>query len=194
MTQSSNTLARESDALLSTYVQKLSDEATRLQPLTAQQPFTDRITLRTTLPGHLTASAFVLCPSTRRMLLISHKRLGRMLQPGGHVEASDASMELASAREVREETGLQVDGLAPSVRSLGLLDIDIHPIPAHAGKGEAAHDHYDYRFGFVVDAESALTPQEAEVHGCVWCDVNSDMVREAIGERCVRKVLMAMRT
>src|SRR5437762_10909961 len=42
-------------------------------------------------PGHFTASAFVLSPDYDEVLLIFHKKLGRWLQPGGHVDAGDAS-------------------------------------------------------------------------------------------------------
>src|SRR6202008_1440543 len=59
-------------------------------------------------PGHVTASAFVLDPAHARLLLILHSKLGRWLQPGGHVESDDASVVSAARREVLEETGLDV--------------------------------------------------------------------------------------
>ncbi len=89
-------------------------------------------------PGHLTASGFVV--NADRVLLIHHNRLGRWMQPGGHIEPEDESIEAAALREVEEETGIT------DVFSLGLLDVDVHDIPA--GKGEPSHLHLDLRWGF----------------------------------------------
>ena len=99
-------------------------------------------------PGHLTASAFVLTPARSRVLLVHHAKLGIWVQPGGHLEPEDESAEAAARREVEEEAGLT--GLA----SLGLLDVDVHDIPARGD--EPAHLHHDLRFGFVAPS-SAVT-------------------------------------
>ena len=89
-------------------------------------------------PGHLTASAFV--TNGEGVLLIHHDRLGRWLQPGGHVEAEDPDLRAAAAREVEEETGLG------DLEPLGLLDVDVHEIPA--ARGEPNHLHLDVRWAF----------------------------------------------
>src|SRR5258705_4171245 len=57
------------------------------------------------VPGHLTASAFVLSPERAAVLLIFHKKLGIWVQPGGHIEAEDESLEAAARRELGEEVG-----------------------------------------------------------------------------------------
>jgi 8-oxo-dGTP pyrophosphatase MutT (NUDIX family) len=59
---------------------------------------------------HATASVFVFHPQPEgwRIGLISHPRLGRMMMPGGHVEAAESVAE-AAIREVAEEAGLVVD-------------------------------------------------------------------------------------
>jgi 8-oxo-dGTP pyrophosphatase MutT (NUDIX family) len=93
------------------------------------------------VPGHLTASAFVLSPLSDAVLLILHKKLGLWLQPGGHIEAADVSLLAAARREVAEEVGA-------ALRSDGgvVFDLDIHAIPAR--KDEPAHEHFDVRFCF----------------------------------------------
>ncbi len=56
---------------------------------------------------HFCASAFVINPLTKKILLIKHKKNGRWTQPGGHIEGNETPEE-AALREVYEETGLRV--------------------------------------------------------------------------------------
>lgn len=93
------------------------------------------------VPGHFTASAFVLSPDQSALLLIYHGKLHLWLQPGGHVDRADADIFSAARREVAEETGL--DALVQV--GAGLFDVDVHGIPANPKKGEPAHEHFDVR-------------------------------------------------
>ncbi len=93
-------------------------------------------------PGHFTASAFVISPEGDALLLVKHPKLGRWLQPGGHVESVDADLYAAALREALEETGLAT--LTPV--SHDVFDVDVHVIPAR--KDEPAHRHFDVRFLF----------------------------------------------
>lgn len=95
-------------------------------------------------PGHFTASGFVASPDRESLLLVHHTRLNRWVQPGGHVEPGDPSVEHAARREVEEETG--IDDLERL--GSGLLRIDAHPIPARAD--EPAHVHIDLGVGFLA--------------------------------------------
>lgn len=116
-------------------------------------------------PGHFTASAFVLCPERRRLLLIRHPKLGRWLQPGGHIEPSDESLLAAARREVREETGVE----ALSLFEGGIFDVDVHRIPPTPKEG--AHAHYDVRYAFVA-ATDALTVS-SEVKAARWVELEA---------------------
>lgn len=82
---------------------------------------------------HVTASAIVV--SERGVLLHRHKRLGRWLQPGGHVDPGEAP-SAAAVREVVEETGLVAThpDAGPS-----LVHVDVHD----AARG---HVHLDLRY------------------------------------------------
>ncbi len=91
--------------------------------------------------AHFTASAFVIDESGARTCLVQHVKLERLLQPGGHVEPSDLSLEAAALRESREETDLEVE-LHPSAPRP--FDVDIHRIPERPG--EPAHFHLDVRY------------------------------------------------
>lgn len=93
-------------------------------------------------PGHFTASGFVVHPDGGALLLIHHARLGKWLQPGGHIEADDATVEGSARREVAEETGIaDLERIGE-----GLLRIDAHDIPPR--HDEPAHVHIDLGIGF----------------------------------------------
>jgi 8-oxo-dGTP pyrophosphatase MutT (NUDIX family) len=109
-------------------------------------------------PGHVTASAFVLDPGHERLLLILHAKLGRWLQPGGHIESDDSSVCAAAQREVLEETGLEVS--TEDAFGARLLDVDVHQIPARPDI--PAHEHFDVRFAFEAAHTGARAGSDAK--------------------------------
>lgn len=106
-------------------------------------------------PGHFTASAFVVSPDDAEVLLIHHAKLQRWLQPGGHVDPTDADLEQAARREVAEETGLVDLELLASP-----FDLDVHLIPAR--KLEPEHRHFDVRFLYRSRTRDAVAGSDAE--------------------------------
>ena len=102
-------------------------------------------------PGHLTASALVLDPGRRRVALVLHTKLGLWLQPGGHFEPGETDPLAAARREVLEEIGVAA---GPLVGEPLLLDVDVHPIPAHGD--EPAHEHFDLRLLLVAASDDAF--------------------------------------
>lgn len=120
-------------------------------------------------PGHFTASAFVLSPDRRDLVLIHHKKLGIWVQPGGHVEPADADLLAAARREVLEEVGLaELEPLQGNRGSL-LFDVDIHVIPAR--KADPAHEHFDVRFAFVAKTRELVHSEE--VADLRWVPLNA---------------------
>ena len=103
--------------------------------------------------GHLTGSAVVVSSDGERLLLVHHRRLNRWLQPGGHAEPGETRGAEVALREAREETG--IPDLAPHPLATGLVDVDVHRIPARPSVAE--HDHLDLRY--VVVAPAGAVPQ-----------------------------------
>jgi 8-oxo-dGTP pyrophosphatase MutT (NUDIX family) len=115
---------------------------------------------RTCREGHLTASAWIVDPARARTLLTHHRKLGRWLQLGGHVDG-EADLLAAALREAREESGLA------SLRAVGaeVFDVDRHRIPARSDEPE--HWHFDVRFLLEADPAEPLAVSD-ESHDLVW--------------------------
>lgn len=134
-------------------------------------------------PGHVTASAFVVDPSTRRVLLHHHRRLDRWLQMGGHLDAGE-DVVAAALREAHEESGL------PDLRLLTErpFDLDVHHIPA--GKGEPDHLHFDVRFLVATEMPDHAALADEESLDLAWLDLDEADRRMNAPEstRALRKI------
>lgn len=128
---------------------------------------TQRWWMRATQSGHVTGSAWILNFARTHALLLHHAKLNRWVQPGGHLDDSDASPVAGAMREAREETGLANLQLINEL----LFDVDIHCIPTRAaGSGgcgmEPAHLHYDVRY-LIITPDHDVTIS-AESLGAKW--------------------------
>ncbi len=138
------------------------------------------------LPGHFTASTFIVSPDRDALLLIMHSKLHRWLQPGGHVDDDDGDILAAAQREVREEVGID-DG----VWSPEIFDVDVHPIPAmpHRKSGpEPAHEHFDVRFLMQADTHEMLAGSDAASAKWVALGEITEAMTDASVMRAVRKL------
>ena len=116
------------------------------------------------VPGHITASCFILDPEGR-LLLHHHRRLNRWLQMGGHLEPGEDPVA-AALREGREESGLE----DLRIVSEGIADLDVHPIPA--GRGEPEHRHYDVRYIARTDSADSIAADARESNHLMWFDLD----------------------
>jgi 8-oxo-dGTP pyrophosphatase MutT (NUDIX family) len=116
------------------------EEADRCAMLRLAKELTQPLS-RNESSAHFTASAFVVDERCERTCLVAHERLGRLLQPGGHIEEGDESVEAAALREAGEETELELSLHETAPRP---FDLDIHEIPDRPG--EPSHWHLDVRY------------------------------------------------
>jgi 8-oxo-dGTP pyrophosphatase MutT (NUDIX family) len=96
-------------------------------------------------PVHVTASAIVV--GTRGTVLHLHKRLGRWMQPGGHIDAGE-SAPAAARREAIEELGLDVVHPEGGPR---LIHVDVH-------EAALGHTHLDLRYLLLGSADDPHPP------------------------------------
>ncbi len=120
--------------------------------------------LRSCIPGHVTASTWITSSDRQRFLLTHHRKLGRWLQLGGHVDG-DPEVQQAALREAREESGMTNFELILSGDEVVPLDLDVHVIPARGDEPE--HLHYDIRF-LLVSASGQLQRSSAESLELRW--------------------------
>lgn len=123
---------------------------------------------RTNMHGHITASGLVL--RDKEILLVFHKKLQRFIQPGGHLEETDVSLQEAARREVREETGIIV-AASPFFPYEAPIHIDAHIIPANPKKGEPEHWHYDCMYLFSPRNER-VNIDKSEVDDYQWVSLD----------------------
>jgi 8-oxo-dGTP pyrophosphatase MutT (NUDIX family) len=111
------------------------------------------------LPLHVTGSALIVHPASRRVLLRWHERQQAWLQVGGHGDPGETDPLAIALREAREETGLT--DLAPWPDD-GLRHVVIVSVPASAARGEPAHEHADLRFVFATGSPEAARQENPD--------------------------------
>ena len=129
-------------------------EASSRQQILAEIDRLERPFDRDADPVHVTGSAVVAGP--RGTVLHRHKRLGRWMQPGGHLDAGELP-ESAACREALEETGLEVRHVGGSPL---LIHVDVH----EAADG---HVHLDLRYLLLADGDD-LAPAPGESSAVAW--------------------------
>ena len=145
------------------------ETADRIAQLVASH---DDFLFRSCVPGHITASAWIVDSAGARYMLLHHRKLGRWLQPGGHVDGQHPSA--AVLREAEEETGITgFEFLGPfGVGGEPLpFDLDVHTIPARPG--EPAHEHHDVRYLLRAPTGAEPVVAEREAHAVAWFDASS---------------------
>jgi len=107
----------------------------------------------------LTVSAYIARTDTDepKVLVHMHKKLGRLLAIGGHVELLETPWQ-ALAHELEEESGYSLDQLQvlqPSSRIKKLSKVALHPYPLAVNTHSIpqTHFHTDLEYGFVTTTD-----------------------------------------
>lgn len=139
---------------------------------------------RTSLPGHITGSAFVLSPDGTEVLLTHHKKLGFWLQLGGHADG-DPDILAVAHREAWEESGIAQEDIL--LEQPGIFAVKIDDIPAYGDM--PAHLHYDIAFLFRALHRQYVVSEES--HDLQWVPLTgiSAYDTDAFVEIMAQKVL-----
>jgi 8-oxo-dGTP pyrophosphatase MutT (NUDIX family) len=131
---------------------------------------------------HFVATGYVVFEG--RTLLLKHKKLGLWLPPGGHIDEGELPEE-AVLREIREETGLDVELLSPrrqpdpqasGVRYMHVPNhVQVEDIPNHP-------QHIDLiYFCRARTADAVFAPEEAEgMRWHTWDELGEPHVRDEV--------------
>jgi ADP-ribose pyrophosphatase YjhB (NUDIX family) len=110
-----------------------------------------------------TATTFVV--HAGRTLLLLHRKLGKWFPPGGHIDPHELP-ESAAVREVREETGLEVELLSQG-RQLGSVRVLPQPHCILLEDIAPGHQHIDLIY-FARVRGGELLPAEREIGAARW--------------------------
>lgn len=100
--------------------------------------------------GHLTASAWVVSPDRRRVLMAYHNIYDSWSWLGGHADG-DRDLLAVAAREVREESGLTaVQPVSRSIYSVEILTVD-----GHEKRGAYVSSHLHLNVTYLLEADPA---------------------------------------
>ncbi len=168
------------NGLLTGYHAAGADEAADLERMTrlasaAADPWSR------SLPLHFTASALVVHPPSRRVLLRWHVRQGLWLQVGGHGDPGESDPLRIALREAREETGLADLVPWPDGTLRHAVVCSVRPSAT-----EPAHEHADLRYFLATSEPGAVTP-ENEQSPLRWLTL--DEARALVGGNNLRVTL-----
>jgi 8-oxo-dGTP diphosphatase len=137
-----------------------------------------------TKPGQhdFTASAFIIRIDTLKpkVLLHMHKKLGVLLQPGGHIELNENPWQ-AVHHEIEEETGYHISQLKllqPEIRIKELNEPSLaHPQPilisTHYIDSQGEHRHIEITYAFVTDEDPLNKPAVGESTLLEWLELSA---------------------
>lgn len=149
---------------------------------------------------HFTASCYVVYNG--RVLLHKHKKLGIWMACGGHIDR-DELPEAAAAREVKEESGLEIDIIAlDDVTSLprdeaGTPRVQIVHRPAHVLLEDINEHHQHIDFIYYARAATDKVRMEDGIEEYEWfsadeldaaADLQENVVR--FGKEAIEKCRM----
>ena len=119
---------------------------------------------RANTAAHFTASAWVVSPDRKQVLMAYHRLYDSWAWLGGHADG-DRDLLAVAMREVTEETGLrQLELLHPGIFSLECLTVD-----GHEKRGQYVPSHIHMNVTYLLGArDRALRQKPDENSGVAW--------------------------
>ena len=123
------------------------EEADRLEILRRLKSG-EELYLRNNLSAHLTASAWVISPDGKQVLMVYHNLYRSWSWLGGHADGEKDLLSVA-VREVKEESGIKN---AKPV-SLEIFSVEILTVDGHEKKGRYMPSHLHLNVTYLIEAD-----------------------------------------
>lgn len=108
------------------------------------------------------ASAFVVNPINKKILLCHHKTFNRWVQPGGHIETGETPEETA-LRETYEETGVRIKLIG---ERFPREDDFLRPLGIQKNRGKEGNLHVDITYvGIPLSQDDVIDDDEIDKYG-----------------------------
>ncbi|MBR1457147.1 MAG: NUDIX hydrolase [Oscillospiraceae bacterium] len=150
--------------------------------------------LRSDLPAHVTASAWVVNPARDKVLMAFHKLYGSWAWIGGHADG-DTDLLAVALRELREETGVaHARPVSTEIYSLEVLTVD-----GHEKRGAYVPSHLHLNVTYLLEAgeDERLHVCEAENSAVRWFGLEEAVAASTepwFAERIYRKLNAKLRS
>lgn len=113
---------------------------------------------------HFCVSVYIYNPQNQKFLLIKHKKMGKWVQPGGHIELNE-NPEEAAIREVFEETGLKVELIG---KRIPREEDFILPLAIQKNIVKDNHIHIDFVYVAKIISNNEIKQNIEETDGIDW--------------------------
>lgn len=143
-----------------------------------------------TKPGQhdITASAWIFreINSRQKVLVHMHRKLGKLMQTGGHIELNETPWQTIS-HELTEEAGYKLSQLSilqPIATVPTIAGATVHPVPvlSNTHKVSEGHYHSDFCYAFIADSEPHSLPVEGESEDLRWLTIEELYEAATLGE------------
>ena len=132
------------------------------------------ISIRSSLVGHLTASAWVVNPERTHVLMAYHKLYNSWAWLGGHADGS-WDLQAVAEKEAREESGIEhLRAVSEEPVSLEILTVNGHE---KKGNYVPCHLHLNLTYLFEADPAQTLRCKPDENSGVAWIPMEELSVR-----------------
>ena len=117
--------------------------------------------------AHLTASAWVVSPDRKKVLMAYHALYDSWAWLGGHADGME-DLQAVAAKEVGEESGLEaLTPLGDGIFSLEILTVDGHE---KRGQYVSSHLHLNVTYLFEADPNAPIHHKPDENKAVAWFD------------------------
>lgn len=133
-----------------------------------------------TEPGQhdITVSAWIfrIVDNELKVLVHMHRRLGKLMQTGGHVELDETPWQTLG-HELQEEAGYdltELEVLQPTENIPQITGSAVHPVPvlSNTHMVDASHYHSDYCYAFFAKDTPQKLPAEGESNDLRWLTID----------------------